>query len=132
MFNLLDISGSSMTAHKLMLDTVSNNLANMNTVAESKDTVYQRQGVIFETFEDSLNSKLGVKASAITNSKRQAVAQYDPTHPYADEEGYIYTPDINLTEEMADMIVAQRGYFANVQVLNYSREMIEKTLEIGR
>lgn len=132
MFNLLDISGSSMTAHKLMLDTVSNNLANMNTVAESKDTVYQRQGVIFETFEDSLNSKLGVKASAITNSKRQAVAQYDPTHPYADEEGYIYTPDINLTEEMADMIVAQRGYSANVQVLNYSREMIEKTLEIGR
>lgn len=132
MFNLLDISGSSMTAHKLMLDTVSNNLANINTVAESKDTVYQRQGVIFETFGDFLNSKLGVKATAITNSEREAVAQYDPTHPYADEEGYIYTPDINLTEEMADMIVAQRGYSVNVQVLNYSREMIEKTLEIGR
>lgn len=132
MFSTLDISGSSLTAHKLMIDTVANNLANINSVATSKEDVYVRQGVVFKEFADTLNTKLGVSATQITNSNREAVAQYDPNHPYADEEGYIYTPDIDLTEEMADLTVAQRGYSVNLQVMNYTREMIEKTLEIGR
>lgn len=131
MFNTLDISGSALTSHKLMLDTVSNNLANINTES-TKENAYKRQCVVFESFQDSLNSKLGVKATAIEKKDREPIAKYDPTHPYADEEGYVYTPDIELTEEMADLTVAQRGYAVNVQVMNYTREMYEKTLEIGR
>lgn len=132
MFNSLDINGSSLTAHKVYLNAVSNNIANLNTPKKPNEEVYSRQGVIFESFEDALNSKLGVKATEIVHENTNYRVVKDAEHPYADENGYVYYPDINMSEEMADMIVAQRGYQLNLNALNYIREVYEKTLQIGQ
>ena len=132
MFNMMDIGGSALTAHKLYLDTVSNNIANINTPTKPGETGYKRQGVVFESFEDKMKSKLGVKAKSIVKSNRADRLVKDPDHPYADKDGYVHYPDIEMSEEMADMIAAQRGYQLNLNALNYVREMYEKTLEIGQ
>lgn len=132
MFDRLNINGSALSAHKLYLDSVSNNIANINTVVKPGEEGYKRQSVVFETFEDALDTKLGVKATKILEANRKNRAVYEPDNPYADEEGYVYYADIDLSEEMADMIVAQRGYQLNLTALNTIREVCEKSLEIGQ
>lgn len=132
MFNSLDINGSALSAHKLYLDTISNNLANINTIQKPGTEGYKRQSVVFEAFEDALNSKLGVKVSKVNKEDRESIAKYDPENEYADENGYVYYPDIDVSEEMADMIVAQRGYQLNLTCLDYIRETYEKALTIGQ
>lgn len=132
MFNMLDIGTSALTAHKLFLDTISNNLANMNTPSKPGTVGYKRQGVLFESFEDTLNSKVGVKATKIVQANREDRAVNDPNSPYADENGNVFYPDIDLSEEMSDMITAQRGYQLNLNAISYIKEIYEKDLEIGK
>ena len=132
MFNGLNINGSSLTAHKTFLDTVSNNIANINTPAAPGEETYKRQGVILESFKDTLQHQLGVHVSQITKSDREDRLVYDEDNPYADEDGYVHYADINLEEEMADMLVAQRGYQMNLTALNSMREVYETALTIGQ
>lgn len=132
MFEGLNINGSALTAHKTFLDAVSNNIANINTAAKPGEDTYKRQGVIFESFKDTLDTKLGVKVTDITHSDREDRLVKDPESPYADENGYVHYADINLSEEMADMMVAQRGYQMNLTALNSMREVYETALTIGK
>lgn len=132
MFDGLNINGSALTAHKTFLDVVSNNIANINTIAKPGEEAYKRQGVILENFRDTLNSKLGVKVTSITHSDREDRLVLDPDNPNADENGYVRYADIDLAEEMADMMVAQRGYQMNLTALNNMREIYETALTIGK
>ena len=132
MFEGLNINGSALTAHKTFLDTASNNIANMNTIAKPGEETYKRQGVILESFSDTLKSKLGVQVTCITHADREDRLVLDPDNPYADENGYVRYADIDLAEEMADMMVAQRGYQMNLTALNNMREIYETALTIGK
>lgn len=132
MFNGLNINGSALTAHKTFLDTVSNNIANINTAAAPGEETYKRQGVILKSFKDTLQNQLGVHVSQITESDREDRLVYDAENPYADEDGYVHYADIDLAEEMADMMVAQRGYQLNLTALNSMREIYETALTIGQ
>lgn len=136
MFSTLDISGSGMTANKEWLEVISNNLSNMNTTRSQDGTAYKRQAVVFEEIvkENTYingNSGAGTKVAAVLQDNNVRVV-YDPDHPDANEDGYVAYPEINMTSEMTDMLMAQRGYEANSSVLTATKQLMEKVHEIGR
>ncbi|MTI80196.1 MAG: flagellar basal body rod protein FlgC [Firmicutes bacterium] len=139
LFNSFAISGSGMSAEKLRLDIVSNNLANIHTAGRSADDTYKRQVPIFaeqlkQTMgQDKLNfNGGGVKVTGITKDPAPPRLVYEPSHPYANQEGYVAYPNINVLNEMTDMITATRAYEANVTAFNAAKGMALKALEIGR
>lgn len=150
MFNAIDIAASGMTAERLRLDVVSNNLANVNTTRTEKGTPYRRQIVVFEpreNFESVLQSNLskeqaaeakinqvgqGVRAQAIIEDQSPFRAVYEPGHPDADAQGYVLMPNVNAVAEMIDMLSASKAYEANVAAVNAAKSMALKALDIGK
>lgn len=136
MYSLLDISGSGMTGNKEWMETIGNNLANINTTRTESGGAYKRQTVAFESrdrFDTILNKEMGngiEVARVVQDSNTKLV--YDPDHPDANDEGYVEYPEINMTSEMTDLLMAERGYEANSSVLTASKKVIEKEHEIGR
>ena len=136
MFSTLDISGSAMTANKEWLEVISNNLSNMNTTRSQDGSSYKRQAVVFEEIvkENSYvdgRTGAGTKVTAVLQDDRVQLV-YDPDHPDANEDGYVEYPEINMTSEMTDMLMAQRGYEANSSVLTATKQLMEKVHEIGK
>lgn len=134
--SILDISGSAMTAHKEWMEAISNNLANINTTRTENGGPYRRQSVVFEGQEkfDTVFQKEvgdGIRVSKVVQDNNTKLV-YDPDHPDANEEGYVEYPEINMTAEMTDLLMAQRGYEASSTVLSASKKVMEKTHEIGR
>ena len=139
----IDIAASGMTAQRTRLNVISMNLANANTTKTSDGTPYRRKTSIFETspignsFEDQLKSSMerkvyGVRVSNIVPVEGDFKKLFDPTHPDADENGYVYLPNVNLVEEMVQMLNANRSYEANASAIKTAKEMALKALEIGR
>lgn len=140
------ISASALTAQRLRMDVISSNIANAETtrasVVDGKAVPYRRKLVVLGTeqnnsFSSILNSKLGggaegVKVSSIIEDTSPLKPVYNPSHPDADKDGYVYMPNVDLTKEMVDMLSASRSYEANVTMLNASKAMVGKALEIGR
>ncbi len=140
------ISASALTAQRLRMDVISSNIANAETtrasVVDGKAVAYRRKLVVLETsdsnsFANVLNSKMngqseGVKVQSITEDPSPLKPVYNPSHPDADAEGYVYMPNVDITKEMVDMLSASRSYEANVTMLNASKAMVSKALEIGR
>ncbi|WP_456363799.1 flagellar basal body rod protein FlgC [Priestia aryabhattai] len=136
MFSVLDISGSAMTGNKEWMEAISNNLANINTTRTKDGGPYKRQSVVFEgkeKFDDVMNQELGhgIQVSKVVQDDNTRLV-YDPEHPDANQEGYVSYPDINMTAEMTDLLMAQRGYEANASVLTASKKVMEKEYDIGR
>jgi len=140
MFDMLDVSASGMTAQRLRLDVISNNIANVNTTRSSEGGPYRRERVVFQekrekkTFSDYLkNSKpAGVRVASIQKDDAPFKTVYDPTHPDADAEGYVRYPNVNIVTEMVDMISALRSYEANATAIDAAKSMMSKALEISR
>lgn len=141
MFGAIDAAASGLTAERLRMDVISNNIANANTTRTSEGGAYRRQIVIFEprsgqSFAQILSKEMdsgsGVKVSGITKDNSPTRRVYDPNHPDADQEGYVEMPNINVVSEMVDMITATRAYEANVTAVNAAKSMALKALEIGR
>ncbi|MFD5019628.1 flagellar basal body rod protein FlgC [Paenibacillus sp. NPDC058367] len=141
------ISASALTAQRLRMDVISSNVANAETtrasVVDGKAVPYRRKLVVMEAtesnkFSNILNSKLngssseGVKVRSIIEDTSPLKPVYNPSHPDADAEGYVYMPNVDITKEMVDMLSASRSYEANVTMLNASKAMVSKALEIGR
>lgn len=140
------ISASALTAQRLRMDVISSNVANAETtrasVVDGKAVPYRRKLVVLETnesnkFSNILNSKMnnsneGVKVQSIIEDSSPLKLMYNPSHPDADAEGYVYMPNVDITKEMVDMLSASRSYDANVTMLNASKAMVSKALEIGR
>lgn len=137
------ISASGLTAERLRLDIIANNLANINTTRTPRGGPYRREVPVFaEKLQaamgqisgrpSSLAPGAGVEVEAILEDNSPPRLVYDPSHPDADADGYVHLPNINIVNEMIDLITASRAYEANVTVLNAAKAMTLKALEIGR
>lgn len=132
LFSSMRISASGLSAERLRMDVIASNVANSNTTRTESGTAYRRKIAVFKENLDSELKPRGVKAVAIREDNSELKAKYDPTHPDANEEGYVLMPNVNILNEMADMIAASRSYEANINTLNASKSMFMKALEIGR
>ena len=143
LFQTIDIAASGMVAQRTRLNVISMNLANANTTRTREGTPYRRKTTIFETvpmgnsFQDHLqgvlNDKIyGVRVTQIVPVSGEFKKIFDPSHPDADENGYVFLPNVNLIQEMVNMLNANRSYEANAAALRAAKEMALKALEIGR
>lgn len=143
-FDSVRISSTGLTAERTRMDIISKNIANINTTRTASGGPYRRQIAIFReqeapTFEQALNvakgnntSGNGVEVAAIVEDKSDFKREYNPSHPDADEDGYVLLPNIDSITEMINLISANRAYDANVTVINGTKTMAMKALEIGR
>lgn len=143
--NGMNISASGMSAQRLRMDVISQNIANVNTTRDENGDPYKRQTVIFEernvhTFDNALKTAQGgtlvsngVKVThvAVDNETPMNMV-YDPSHPDADEDGYVSYPNVNTVTEMTDLIDASRSFEANVTAFNATKNMALKSLEVGK
>lgn len=135
LFNVFGISGSALQAQTLRLNTTSSNMANANSVSSSIGTTYKARHPVFAPMmKDFENEKkaVGVKVLGVVESNSPLRSEYSPNHPMANEEGYIYLPNVNMIEEMADMISASRSYQSNVEVMTTAKKMLMRTLQLGQ
>lgn len=133
-FSSMQISATGLSAERLRMDTITSNMANASTTrnAQGKKEPYVRKIAVFQEALDANKEAAGVKAVKIENDKSPLRKVYDPTHPDADDTGYVTMPNVNVLNEMADMMVATRSYEANVDTFNALKSMFSKALEIGR
>lgn len=138
------VSSSGMAAQRTRMNTISSNIANINTVRTPEGGPYRRKDVIFEAMPDaksfgdiimSSDPRHDVQRVQVTNvisDTKPPILKYEPEHPDADANGYVAYPNINHMEEMANMIMATRLYEANVSAMQASKDMAQSALEIGR
>lgn len=144
LFQGFDIASSGMTAERFRMDTISENLANVNTTRTEDGGAYRRKIVTFTeknltpNFQDSLESYRkaykgdGVKVSRVyEDTKTDMTLVYDPSHPDADENGYVTYPNVNTVTEMTNLIDATRAYQANVTSFNALKDVATAGLQIG-
>ena len=146
MFTGIDAAASGLTAERLRMDVISNNIANANTTRTEQGGAYHRRYVVFtprekelQSFEQMLQQAVGykkstgegVRAVAIMEDEEQGPLVYDPSHPDANAEGYVEKPNVNIVSEMVDMITAHRAYEANTTAINAAKSMAMKALEIS-
>ncbi len=146
--NSLHISASGLTAERLRLDVISNNIANANTTRTANGQPYRRQEVVFAAREDTpfstmlANARCGSKTNSAgkgvnvisvqPDMQRDFKMVYEPGHPDADARGYVRMPNVEPITEMVDMISATRSYEAGITAINSAKQMEQKALEIGR
>lgn len=140
-FNTFKISSSALKANRIRLDTISSNLANVETTSTPEGGPYKKKSVYFEStplsFQEQLdqnlkNSAQGVSVTKILEDQEAPRKVYNPSHPDAKEDGYVEMPNISVLEEMVDMMSATRSYQANVTTIKSAKRMALKALEIGR
>lgn len=133
MLKIMDVAASAMNAQMLRLNTTASNMANANDVAGSEDAVYRARNPIFEAvLMDARRASVGVEVTGIEESAAAVGKRYEPGHPQADENGYIYTSNVNVAEEMANMISASRSYQSSAEVFNTSKTLLLRTLQLGQ
>jgi flagellar basal-body rod protein FlgC len=132
-FKVFDIAGSGMSAQTVRLNTVASNLANANSVSGDPSQVYRARHPVFQALRADSPQEAGaaVEVLGITESQAAPLARYEPGNPLADVNGYVYSPNISVVEEMVDMISAARSYQSNVEVINTSKELLMATLRLG-
>ncbi len=133
LFNIFDIAGSGMSAQMVRLNTTASNISNADTASSSVDQTYRARYPLFSTVMtgEMGQQAAGVEVKGIVESSAPLRPQYSPNHPMADEQGYVYYPNVNVVEEMANMMSASRSYETNVQVINTSKQLMTKTLQLG-
>jgi flagellar basal-body rod protein FlgC len=139
-FKVFDIAGSGMSAESVRLNTVASNLANANSVSGDPSQVYQAKHPVFQTVQalgvaanqTAEQASASVKVLGIAANSAAPEARYDPSNPLANSEGYVYSSNVNVVEEMTDMISASRSYQNNVEVMNTARNMMLDTLKLGQ
>ncbi len=149
MFTAINISASGLTAQRLRMDVIANNIANADSTRTTEGGPYQRKRVVLQPVDNRLRFRShilpealrprvggGVRVVKIEKDEAPPRLVYDPTHPdaikYGKYKGYVLYPNVNIVQEMVDLISATRSYDANVTMINSSRQMFEKTLQIGR
>jgi flagellar basal-body rod protein FlgC len=130
-FNDFAISGSGLYLNRKWMDALSDNIANINNVVSPDQDAFQER-FIEATSANVNGSGGGVAVSALKYGSKEGRLRYDPTNPLADEKGYVKGPDMDLSDQMTNLIIAQRGYQANVQSLERARNIYEQALQIGR
>jgi flagellar basal-body rod protein FlgC len=135
LFSVFDIAGSAMSAETVRLNVTASNLANARSVGPTEGSTYHARHQVFSAVIQSLQgdrASNGVRVDGIVESKAPLEQRYQPDHPMANQEGYVFLPNVNIVDEMANMISASRTYQSNVEVLNTSKQMMLATLRIGQ
>ncbi|MFW6020546.1 MAG: flagellar basal body rod protein FlgC [Guyparkeria sp.] len=130
LYDVFNISSSGMAAQSTRLNTTASNLANANVEASSPEEAYKARNPVFQTVLEA-NGGRGVKVAGITESQAQAAPKHDPGNPLADENGYVYSSNVNPVEEMVNMLSASRTYQTNVQVMDTTKQLAMRTLQLG-
>ncbi len=144
--NVFNIAGSGMSAQSTRLNTVASNIANAETVSSSLEQTYRARKPVFATvlhdaanpnasqslFDERGNAGVGVQVTGIVEDQSELQARYEPSHPAANAEGYVFYPNVNVVEEMADMISASRAFQTNAEMMNTAKTMLQKVLTLGQ
>lgn len=140
--NVFDIAGSAMSAQSVRLNTTASNMANAESVSSSEGETYRARKPVFELKQmENLQpgsaplgaqAGQGVNVAGIVESDAPLRQEYNPDHPMADEKGYVYYPNVNVVEEMADMISASRSFQINAEIMNTAKQMMQKALTLGQ
>jgi len=138
----MGISASALTATRLRMDTIAENMANINTTRTESGDPYRRKFVVFQErtndrnfasfFNRARQAPGGVRVVHIGEDQSEFKYDYNPSHPDADENGFVRMPNVEVVQEMTDMMAAFRAYEANLTALNVFQDMATRTLEIGR
>lgn len=136
LFRIMDIAGSALGAQTVRMNTTASNMANANSASSSIEQTYKARHPIFSQllndFSTDENPSVGVKIDGIIESDAPLRQEYSPNHPLANEDGYIFMPNVNVIEEMANMISASRSYQTNVEIMEASKQMLQQTLSLGQ
>jgi len=136
LFKVFDVAGSAMSAQTVRLNTTASNLANADSVASSTGKTYRAREPVFAAMLNQAGggdpSAVGVQVKGIVEDQSPLRKEYDPHNPLADKNGYIYRPNVNVVEEMANMISASRSYQSSVDVANTAKQLAMRTLALGQ
>ena len=135
LYNVMDIAGTALSAQSARLNTTASNMANADSISSSINETYKARHPVFSAIQSAMNSEYGVggvQIKGILESSAPAIARYQPDHPQADQKGYVYQPNVNVVEEMANMISASRSYQTNVQVASTAKQLLVRTLQLGQ
>ena len=140
---IFDVAATAMSAQSIRLNTVASNIANAQTASSSIDTTYRGRHPVFAplyrsaladgfTSDPSAEAGAGVQVLGIVESDAPLQPRYEPDHPLADARGYVYYPNVNVVEEMADMISASRSFQINVQLVDAAKTLAQRVLALGQ
>jgi len=130
-FDALGISGSGLLVHRKWLDAVSDNMANINTVTSTGEDAFQERLIVAQAV-DYGSGEGGVRVSRTEFGSAEGRLVYEPNHPLADAEGYVRYPDIDMGDQMVQLIMAQRGYQANLAVVERATSAYQAALQLGK
>jgi flagellar basal-body rod protein FlgC len=130
-FDALNISGSGLYAHRKWLDAVSDNIANINDVSSTDGEAFKERMVVAQAV-DYGSGEGGVRVSGAEFGSGEGRLVYEPTHPLADADGYVRYPDIDLGDQMTQLIMAQRGYQANLSSVERATDAYKAALNLGK
>ncbi|TIC83519.1 flagellar basal-body rod protein FlgC [Nocardioides sp. GY 10113] len=125
-FDTLRIANTSLGAHQTWLDALANNIANANTISRTDEDAFQATYVVFDSRDDG-----GVAVTGFESSDAAGRMVNDPASPLADADGYVRAPDIDMSAQMSELIMAQRGFQASVQTTKHAQETYASALQIG-
>ncbi|MBM7773344.1 flagellar basal-body rod protein FlgC [Actinokineospora baliensis] len=128
MFNIIDTAASGVSVHRKWLDAVADNMANINNVASTNGPAFQERFVVAK----ELPTHNGTVVSQVLSGDKTGRMVYEPTHPLADAKGYVRYPDIDLSEQMGYLIMAQRGYQANIAAVERATSAYQAALQLGK
>jgi len=129
-FGTFDAAGSGLTVYRKWLDAVSDNISNINDVRSTKDDAFQARYVVAQAAD--YGNAGGVQVGGIELGNRQGRVVHQPDHPLADADGNVRVPDIDLADQMGQLIIAQRGYQANLAVVERAQDAYQRALELGK
>jgi len=132
LLNVFAVSSSAMTAQSMRLNAVASNLANADSIVSADGKPYRAKQVVFEATPMGGQTSVGVRVTQVVDDASPLRMVYDPKNPAADDKGYVAFPNVNVVEEMTNMISASRSYQTNVEVLNTTKTMMLRTLQIGQ
>ena len=136
LFDAMDIAGTSLSAQTVRLNTIASNMANANTVSSTPEHTYKAKTPLFKAvLESQLSgdaSQMGVQIDRIEELGDEPRAEFNPGHPMADENGYIYRPDIDVATEMVNMMQASRSFQNSIEAINTAKQLAMRTLTLGK
>ncbi|MEL0083329.1 MAG: flagellar basal body rod protein FlgC [Gammaproteobacteria bacterium] len=134
MSTIFDIAGSGMAAQSLRLNLVASNLANADSTSGPDGDAYRAQNPVFSTVLQGAQSAAGsgVRVTDVVEDPSPLPMRYDPNHPHANEQGYVEMSNVNTMAEMANMMSASRSYQSNIEIMNTTKQLMLRTLQMGR
>ncbi len=137
LFNVFEIAGSALNAQMVRMNATASNMANADSASSSSGATYRARQPVFapllaNELDPASDAVAGVDVLGVVESQAPLRREYQPHHPLADGEGYVFMPNVNMVEEMANMISASRAYESNIEIMDASKRMLQRTLSLGQ